>query len=197
MYVIIDVWVLMTNPLLFFRVLFKCKTTLTVAIKCESPNQAICQTIVSEMWNVTSYNPSMNNTCWWLQCEDVRHDRHIQQSQGGVAVQWQEEVWQRLHHWQTTREAGEQISDSEVVWTSQGVLCQGSWSGLPADAVCLGVQREVRTLSIYLRNDYVIWTFTTRYRLDMINWSTKIREQDYTYFCRAAEEKYDAFRYSH
>ena len=34
-----------------------------------------------------------------------------------------------------------------------------------------------------------------RYRLDMINWSTKIRLEDYTYFCRAAEEKYNATKY--
>ena len=34
-----------------------------------------------------------------------------------------------------------------------------------------------------------------RYRLDMINWSTKIRQRDYTYFCKAAEEKYQAKRY--
>ena len=35
-----------------------------------------------------------------------------------------------------------------------------------------------------------------RYRLDMINWSTKIREQDYTYFCKAAVNKYQAERSS-
>lgn len=29
----------------------------------------------------------------------------------------------------------------------------------------------------------------------MINWSTKIRLDDYTYFCKAAEEKYDAKKY--
>ena len=33
-----------------------------------------------------------------------------------------------------------------------------------------------------------------RYRLDMINWSTKIREEDYTYFCKAAVNKYEADR---
>ena len=35
-----------------------------------------------------------------------------------------------------------------------------------------------------------------RYRLDMINWSTKIRHQDYTYFCKAAINKYEAERSS-
>jgi len=34
--------------------------------------------------------------------------------------------------------------------------------------------------------------YKEKYRLDMINWSTKIRLDDYTYFCKAAEEKYDA-----
>ena len=33
-----------------------------------------------------------------------------------------------------------------------------------------------------------------RYRLDMINWSTKIRQEDYTYFCKAAINKYEADR---
>ena len=36
----------------------------------------------------------------------------------------------------------------------------------------------------------------SRYRLDMINWSTKIRLQDYTYFCKAAINKYEADRSS-
>ena len=30
----------------------------------------------------------------------------------------------------------------------------------------------------------------------MINWSTKIRHQDYTYFCKAAIDKYEADRSS-
>jgi len=34
--------------------------------------------------------------------------------------------------------------------------------------------------------------YKEKYRLDMINWSTKIRQQDYTYFCKAAETKYQA-----
>ena len=34
-----------------------------------------------------------------------------------------------------------------------------------------------------------------RYRLDMINWSTTIRQSDYTYFCKAAIEKYNAGEY--
>ena len=34
-----------------------------------------------------------------------------------------------------------------------------------------------------------------RYRLDMINWSTTIRQTDYTYFCKAAIEKYKAGEY--
>ena len=34
----------------------------------------------------------------------------------------------------------------------------------------------------------------SRYRLDMINWSTKIRQEDYTYFCKAAINKYEADR---
>ena len=37
--------------------------------------------------------------------------------------------------------------------------------------------------------------FWCRYRLDMINWSTEIRKKDYTYFCRAAEDKYEAKRF--
>ena len=40
----------------------------------------------------------------------------------------------------------------------------------------------------------VIVVVLYRYRLDMINWSTKIRQQDYTYFCKAAETKYQAAR---
>ena len=34
-----------------------------------------------------------------------------------------------------------------------------------------------------------------RYRLDMITWSTTIRQDDYTYFCKAAIEKYKAAEY--
>ena len=34
-----------------------------------------------------------------------------------------------------------------------------------------------------------------RYRLDMITWSTTIRQADYTYFCKAAIEKYKAVEY--
>jgi len=34
--------------------------------------------------------------------------------------------------------------------------------------------------------------YKEKYRLDMINWSTEIRKQDYTYFCKAAETKYKA-----
>ena len=34
-----------------------------------------------------------------------------------------------------------------------------------------------------------------RYRLDMITWSTAIRQADYTYFCKAAIEKYNAAQY--
>ena len=32
--------------------------------------------------------------------------------------------------------------------------------------------------------------YKEKYRLDMITWSTTIRQEDYTYFCRAAIEKY-------
>ena len=38
-------------------------------------------------------------------------------------------------------------------------------------------------------------TLFPRHRLDMINWSTAIRQADYTYFCRAAIEKYCAAEY--
>lgn len=38
--------------------------------------------------------------------------------------------------------------------------------------------------------------YKEKYRLDMINWSTKIRNDDYTYFCKAAEEKYEAKKYA-
>jgi len=37
--------------------------------------------------------------------------------------------------------------------------------------------------------------YKEKYRLDMINWSTRIRLEDYTYFCRAAEQKYSAIRF--
>jgi len=37
--------------------------------------------------------------------------------------------------------------------------------------------------------------YKEKYRLDMINWSTKIRIEDYTYFCRAAEEKYESCKF--
>jgi len=37
--------------------------------------------------------------------------------------------------------------------------------------------------------------YKERYRLDMINWSTAIRNEDYTYFCKAAEDKYEAAKY--
>merc|ERR1711953_1294997 len=37
--------------------------------------------------------------------------------------------------------------------------------------------------------------YKEKYRLDMINWSTKIRRQDYTYFCKAATDKYEADRF--
>lgn len=33
--------------------------------------------------------------------------------------------------------------------------------------------------------------YKEKYRLDMIKWSEEIRNTDYTYFCRAALEKYD------
>jgi len=37
--------------------------------------------------------------------------------------------------------------------------------------------------------------YKEKYRLDMINWSTKIRNEDFTYFCRAAEEKYETNKF--
>jgi len=37
--------------------------------------------------------------------------------------------------------------------------------------------------------------YKEKYRLDMINWSTTIRQTDYTYFCKAAIEKYKAGEY--
>merc|ERR1712038_1604551 len=38
--------------------------------------------------------------------------------------------------------------------------------------------------------------YKEKYRLDMINWSTKIRIEDYTYFCKAAVTKYQAERFA-
>merc|ERR1719445_107147 len=37
--------------------------------------------------------------------------------------------------------------------------------------------------------------YKEKYRLDMINWSTTIRQADYTYFCKAAIDKYKAAEY--
>ena len=38
--------------------------------------------------------------------------------------------------------------------------------------------------------------YKEKYRLDtLINWSTKIRTQDYTYFCTAAEDKFSNLDY--
>ena len=38
--------------------------------------------------------------------------------------------------------------------------------------------------------------YKEKYRLDMITWSTTIRQADYTYFCKAAIEKYKAVEHA-
>jgi len=37
--------------------------------------------------------------------------------------------------------------------------------------------------------------YKEKYRLDMIKWSEEIRNRDYTYFCRASVDKYDAWKF--
>lgn len=37
--------------------------------------------------------------------------------------------------------------------------------------------------------------YKEQHRLDMINWSEKIRNEDYTYFCKAAVDKYSAAQF--
>ena len=65
--------------------------------------------------------------------------------------------------------------------------------------VLVGTFSEYCTTSSNIASRTCLWVvteiFVCRYRLDMINWSTRIRREDYAYFCRAAEEKYNAIKY--